>query len=203
MLWLGLGFAAALIGGLYLFARDLRAPAILLVAIAFGLALLLGRRLEARSDAAWQEAATRLQASFRPAPGVPYLATFGQPAPWDEWARYGQLQCLRAVDGSTADPPFALLHVRYSVRESRGETEGEDWYELAVAVVRLPPGEATGRLVPVNAPGEYVAVHNGASLFLWKKGDRGAGALVAPAELPQLLQQALGVARRLETAPRP
>jgi hypothetical protein len=197
MLWPGLAVAACLIGSWYLFTHDLRAAAMILGVVAFGLLFLLGRRIEGNRDAQWQEAARQVQGSFRSAPGPAYLGTFGAQAPWTHWARHGELQCQRAIDGGTAEAPFALLHVRYSVRENRGETSSEDWYEVAVAVVRTAQRSPAAALEPVDAGGDDEAVRNGEYVFVWKKGKRGAGELVAPAELPALLQQA----RRIAGAP--
>jgi len=172
--------------------RDLPAPAFLLIALAITVAFVIGRRIEGGRDGDWQDAARRMQGSFRSAVAAQDVATFGS-APWTRWAADGELQFPRAIDGRSAQPPFALLQVRYSVRERRGEEHPDSWYEVTVAAVALSqPGAAT-QLVPVD-DGAYAGARNGQALFLWKKGSPGAGASLPAADLPGLLQHARALA---------
>jgi hypothetical protein len=160
----------------------------------FVLLFLLGRRIEAQRDADWGAAARAVQGTLRT--GTPGdCSRFGRPAPWDDWARDGELQCPRAIDGSAADPPFALVQVRYSVRESRGEEHPDTWYEVTVAVLPLAGAAPVASLAPVAATPGYAGARNAQSLFVWKQGPRGAGAALPARELPGLLEQARTVAR--------
>jgi hypothetical protein len=174
--------------------RDLPAPAFLLIAFAIAAAFVIGKRIEGGRDSDWQEAARRVQGSFRSAVPAQDLAAFGL-APWTRWAADGELQFPRAIDGRHTRPPFSVLQVRYSVRERRGEEHPDSWYEVSVAAVAMPQGTATRELVPV-ADGEYAGAHNGQTLFLWKKGSPGAGASLPATELPELLQRARVLATR-------
>ena len=153
-------------------------PGLLLAAAGFALVFVFGRNIESRRDAAWQDAAARLQGTFRSKPACSELDRFGTPAPWAQWASDGELQCLRVIEGSD----WALVQVRYSVRERRGEEHPDSWYEVTVAAVR--------RTAAAAAPEGYLTMQNGTSLFLWKKGPRGAGASLEAGELPALLEQA-------------
>jgi hypothetical protein len=164
-------------------------PAGLLVVVGFGLLFILGRGIERGRDAQWKEAAARLQGTFRRGPACAGLAPFGA-APWDEWSRDGELQCPRAIEGSVDGLPYALVQVRYSVRERRGEEHPDSWYEVTVAAVRRTGNVAAGPLVAMAAPNGHQAMQNGRSVFLWKQGSPGAGASLDAAELPALLEQA-------------
>lgn len=153
-------------------------PGLLLAAAGFALVFVVGRNIESRRDAAWQDAAAGLQGTFRSKPPCSELDRFGTPAPWAQWASDGELQCLRVIEGSD----WAIVQVRYSVRERRGEEHPDAWYEVTVAAVRRPTAGA--------APEGYVAMRNGTTLFLWKKGTPGAGASLDAKDLPALLAQA-------------
>ncbi|MBC5781523.1 hypothetical protein H8N03_01120 [Ramlibacter sp. USB13] len=161
---------------------------VVLAVAVFALVFVLGRGIESRRDAAWQQAAERLQGTFRSGTSCAELERFGTPAPWAEWASDGELQCLRAIHGAAGGEPWALVQVRYSVRQRRGEEQPDAWYEVTVAALRRP-GAAEG-LSPVPAPEGHVAVRNAHSLFVWKKGSPGAGASLDASDLPQLLQAA-------------
>ena len=174
--------------------RELPPPAFLLLALAIAVAFVIGKRIEGGRDADWLEAARRVQGGFRsPASGAD-LAAFGT-APWMAWAADGELQFPRAIDGRGAQPPFALLQVRYSVRQRRGEEHPDAWYEVTVAAVAMPQGTPAQGLVPIT-DGDYVGARNGQAVFLWKKGGPGAGASLPAAALPALLQHARAVATR-------
>jgi len=181
---------ACFAGALFLWARGSQVSAALLVVAGFALVFMLGRRIETARDEGWQEAASRLQGTFRSGPSCAEEDRFGAPAPWSEWSRDGELRCLRAIEGNVDGVPFGLVQIRYSVRERRGEEHPDSWYEVTVAAVRRPEGIATGALVPVTAPEGYAGVQNGQSLFLWRRGSPGVGASIDAAELPALLEQA-------------
>ena len=168
--------------------RELLFPGILLAAAGFALVFYFGRGIEARRDAAWRDTAARLQGTFRSGPSCSGLERFGTPTPWAQWSSDGELQCLRVIEGSDAAGPWALVQVRYSVRERRGEEHPDTWHEVTVAALRRPTAAA--------APDGYVAMQNGQSLFLWKKSKVGAGASLDAEELPALLEQARRVAAR-------
>ena len=189
MPWLVALLLAFLLGSWAAWMRGLHTLAAVLIVPVFVLAFVVGRRIEAQRDADWASAATQVQGTFRTG-DAGYCASFGRPAPWDEWARDGQLQCARAIDGAAARPPFALLQIRYSVRESRGEEHPDTWYEVTVAVLRRPEGAAVQGLQAIPAPAGHAAVHNGQFLFVWKKASRGAGASLPAGELPALLAEA-------------
>jgi hypothetical protein len=92
--------------------------------------------------------------------------------------------------------PYALVQVRYSVRQRRGEEQPDAWYEVTVAAIHRAEGAAAAALAPAPAPDGYAAMQNARSLFLWKKGSPGAGASLRAAELPALLDAArLSLAR--------
>lgn len=165
-------------------------PGAVLVVAGFALVFMLGRSIEAGRDEAWQKAAARLQGTFRGERPCTDLARFGAPAPWSEWSRDGELRCLRAIEGGVDGVPYALVQIRYSVRERRGEEHPDSWYEVTVAAVHRPAGADSGALIPVAAPNGYAGMQNGRSLFLWKKGSPGVGASLDAAELPTLLEQA-------------
>jgi len=171
---------------------------IALLALALIAVFFLGRRLEGRLDERWQKVARSVQGQFLGSPFPAWVAHFGPDAPWHAWARNGALQIPRAIDGADAQPPFALVQVRYSVREARGETESEQWYEVTVVAVRVPPDTNTSRAWNVQAD-LRAAVADG-TLFVWKAGPRGAGASLRPEELPGLLQEARAMAVRLAPA---
>jgi hypothetical protein len=197
MLWLVALLLVLLLGSWAAWLRGLHAAAALLLVPVFVLAFVVGRRIEARRDADWASAATAVQGTTRAADPA-YCASFGRPAPWDEWARDGALQCSRAIEGRAANPPFALLQIRYSVRDGRGEEHPDSWYDVSVAVVRPAPAAPTaGSLRPVPAGNGYAAAHNGESLFVWKKARRGAGASLGASELPALLEEARRLAGTL------
>lgn len=168
----------------------MQVPGALFVAAAFALVFMLGRGIERGRDAGWQEAAARLQGTFHADRPCSELDRFGAPAPWGDWARDGELRCARSIEGSIGGVPYALVQVRYSVRERRGEEHPDSWYEVTVAVLQRAGGASTRALVPVTAPEGYVGAQNGRSLFFWKKGSPGAGASVDASELPMLLDQA-------------
>jgi hypothetical protein len=167
---------------------------VLLVALAFALVFAIGRRIEAGRDTDWQQAALRVKGNFRRALSPDDLAAFG-PAPWTTWAADGELQFPRAIDGRAAQPPFALLQVRYSMRERRGEEHPDSWYEVSVAAVAMPQGGPAHALVAIG-DGAHAGAHNGRTLFLWQKGGPGAGASLPAAALPDLLQHARALAAR-------
>ena len=190
MVWLvPLVFACA-VGAAFLWWRGFRVAGALLGLAGAGLLFVVGRGIETGRDAEWRQVAALLQGSFRRGPSCAEMDAFGTPAPWHEWARDGELQCVRAIHGDDAGVPWALVQIRYSVRERRGEEQPDSWYEVSVAVARLRVPGPSRNLEPVAVPDGYSAARNGQSLFLWKKGSRGAGAPVAPAELPLLLEQA-------------
>lgn len=190
MLWLLPVVIACLAGGWALWTRGMQLPGALLVVAAFALVFVLGRSIETGRDQAWQQAAARLQGTFRAGRPCTALERFGAPAPWSEWSSDGELQCLRSIEGDVDGVPYALVQIRYSVRERRGEEHPDSWYEVTVAAMHRRGGAAAGALLPVAAPDGYVGMQNGRSLFLWKKGSPGAGASLDAAELSTLLEQA-------------
>jgi hypothetical protein len=196
MPWLVPAVFASFAAAVFLWTRGLRVPAAMLGIASIALLFIVGRGIESGRDAGWREVAARLHGSFRPGPACAGLDRFGTPAPWTEWSRDGELQCTRAIDGEDAGVAWALVQIRYSVRERRGEEHPDSWYEVTVAVMRLRAVARSRNLVPVAAPDGYGAMQNGESLFLWKKGPPGAGASVIPAELPALLELAKGVRTR-------
>ncbi len=161
----------------------------ILVIAGFALVFVLGRGIEAGRDREWQQAAARMQGTFRGERPCAELDAFGAPAPWSEWASDGELRCLRSVEGELGGLPYAVVQIRYSVRQRRGEEQPDAWYEVTVAAVRRTGGAAGAGLVPVPAPDGHAAMQNARSLFLWKKGTPGAGAALPAAELPALLEQ--------------
>jgi hypothetical protein len=168
---------------------------VLLAAAALAIVFVLGRGIESRRDAAWEDVAARLHGTFRSAPACSELDRFGTPAPWAQWASDGELRCPRMIEGDDG-APWALVQVRYSVRERRGEEHPDTWYEVTVAVRRRAAAAGPqGLLATAAAPG-YAAVQNGASVFVWKKGTPGAGAPLAPGEMPALLEEARRLAAR-------
>jgi hypothetical protein len=203
MIWLAATLLASLAGLWFAWSRGLKLPALVLVAVAFSLVFLLGRRIEGARDVEWQELARRVQGTFQRDPGAGLLARFGAPAPWTAWAADGELQCPRAIVAADAHEPFALLQVRYSVRQRRGEEQPDAWYEVSVAAVRIPGGRATGSLAQVPAGADHVAAHNGEWLFLWKRGPLGAGEPPRPGELADLLQRAAAALKLLSPAAPP
>lgn len=190
MLWLLPVVIACLAGGWALWTRGMQLPGALLVVAAFALEFVLGRSIETGRDQAWQQAAARLQGTFRAGRPCTALERFGAPAPWSEWSSDGELQCLRSIEGDVDGVPYALVQIRYSVRERRGEEHPDSWYEVTVAAMHRRGGAAAGALLPVAAPDGYVGMQNGRSQFLWKKGSPGAGASLDAAELSTLLEQA-------------
>lgn len=190
MLWLLPVVIACLAGGWALWTRGMQLPGALLVVAAFALVFVLGRSIETGRDQAWQQAAARLQGTFRAGRPCTALERFGAPAPWSEWSSDGELQCLRSIEGDVDGVPYALVQIRYSVRERRGEEHPDSWYEVTVAAMHRRGGAAAGALLPVAAPDGYVGMQNGRSLFLWKRGSPGAGASLDAAELSTLLEQA-------------
>jgi hypothetical protein len=190
MLWLLPIVVACLAGGVFLWTRGVQVPGVLLLLVAFALVFVLGRSIESRRDKGWQEAAARLQGAFQAERPCTALEGFGAPAPWSEWSRDGELRCLRSIEGHVDGVPYALVQIRYSVRERRGEEHPDSWYEVTVAAVQRVGGTGAGALVAVPAPAGHAAMHNGRSLFLWKKGSPGVGASLDPGELPALLEQA-------------
>lgn len=196
MLWLIPAVVACFAAALVLWNRGLQVPAALALGAGFALLFVLGRGLESDRDAAWQDAAARLRGTFRSGPGCAGLERFGA-APWKEWASDGELQCPRAIEGEVEGVPYALVQVRYSVRERRGEEHPDSWYEVTVAVVARPGAAAAGPLSPVRTREGYAAVGNGRALFLWKKGSPGVGASLAAGDLPALLEEA----RSTDSAP--
>jgi hypothetical protein len=167
----------------------------LLAVAILALVFVFGRGIERRRDAAWQDLAERLQGTFRSAPACSELDRFGTPAPWAQWASDGELRCLRVIE-SKDGAAWALVQVRYSVRERRGEEHPDSWYEVTVAAVRRPAAAGPHALVATAAPDGSLAAQNGTSLFLWKKGTLGAGASLDVAEMPALLEEARGLAGR-------
>lgn len=190
MLWLVPAVVACFAGAWVLWARDLQLPGVLLALAGFALLFVLGRSIEAGRDQDWESVAARLQAKFRSHPPCADLGRFGAPAPWGEWARDGELQCQRAIEGTIDGVPYALVQVRYSVRERRGEEHPDSWYEVTVAALGRPNQGAGRALAPVAAPEGYTAVQNGQALFVWKNGSPGAGASLGATELPTLLEHA-------------
>ena len=65
MLWLVPAVFACFAAAVFLWSRGLRLPAALLGLASLGFLFFVGRGLESSRDAQWQEAAERLQASFR------------------------------------------------------------------------------------------------------------------------------------------
>src|SRR3954466_6548065 len=197
MLWLVPAVFASFAAAVFLWSRGLRVPAVILGVAGVGLLFFVGRGIESGRDAEWREVAARLHGSFRRGPSCAGMERFGTPAPWTGWAGDGELQCPRAIEGADAGAAWALVQIRYSVRERRGEEHPDSWYEVTVAVMRLRAGAPARSLVPAAAPDGYNAMRNGESLFLWRKGSPGAGASVTPAELRELLKQARRVLTRL------
>lgn len=175
--------------------RGMLVPFALLAGAALAIVFVLGRGIETRRDAAWKDVAARLQGTFRSAPACSALDRFGTPAPWAQWSSDGELQCPRMIEGSDG-APWALVQVRYSVRERRGEEHPDSWYEVTVAVRRLAAAAVPHPLLAAAASQGHAAVQNGTSVFVWKKGTPGAGASVAPGELPALLEEARRLAGR-------
>ena len=169
--------------------RGLHTVAAVMVVPLFVLLFMVGRRIEAQRDEDWSEAASAVQGSLRTG-AASDCGRFGRPAPWDAWARHGELQCPRAIDGSAGAAPFSLVQVRYSVREARGEEHPDTWYEVTVAVLPLAKGAAPATLQAVSTAAGYAGAHNGQSVFVWKQGRLGAGAPLSARELPALLEQA-------------
>ena len=169
---------------------------LLLVVLALAVVFVLGRRIEGARDSDWQGLAARLGAEFQGQPGAALLSQFGTGAPWMAWASDGELQCPRAIQGRDAAGPFALLQVRYSVRQRRGEEQPDAWYEVSVATVRLAQARTGAAPAPVATEPGYEAVHNGEWLFLWKKGRLGAGESLQPEQLPELLERARRLVRQ-------
>src|SRR5205085_6165138 len=110
--------------------------------------------------------------------------------PWEQWASDGELRCLRVIEGSDGGLPWALVQVRYSVRERRGEEHPDTWHEVTAAALRRPAPTDPPALVSVPATDGHVAMRNGQSLFVWKKGTPGVGASLKADELPMLLEEA-------------
>ena len=189
MPWLVALLLLVVVAGWAAWMRGLHTLTAVMVVPLFVLLFLVGRRIEAQRDADWTAAARGLQGIFRTGQAGD-CARFGRPAPWDEWARYGELQCPRAIDGSAAEAPFALVQVRYSVRESRGEEHPDSWYEVTVAVLPFVNGAAPAALQPVSTAPGYTGAYNGQSVFVWKQGSPGAGAPLSARELPTLLEEA-------------
>lgn len=190
MPWLLPAVLVCLAVGLFLWSRGMQLPGGVFVVAGFALLFMLGRSIETGRDQAWEEAAARLQGTFLGERPCTDLDRFGAPAPWTAWASDGELQCLRTIEGRVAGLPYALVQVRYSVRQRRGEEQPDAWYEVTVAALQRAAGAAGGALLPVAAPDGYAGMQNGRALFLWKKGSPGAGASIAAAELPALLEQA-------------
>ncbi|GAB3662328.1 hypothetical protein [Ramlibacter alkalitolerans] len=194
MSWLVALLLVVVVAGGAAWLRGLHTLAAVLVVPLFSLVFLVGRRIEAHRDADWSTGARAVQGSFRP--GTPGdCDRFGRPAPWDTWAQDGQLQCPRIIEGRAAHAPFALVQVRYSVREARGEEHPDTWYEVTVAVVPLARAAPQGRLDTVDAGADYAGAHNGQSLFVWKKSSRGAGASLPARDWPGLLDEGRRLAR--------
>lgn len=175
--------------------RRVLLPFALLAGAALAIVFVLGRGIESRRDAAWQDVAGQLQGTFRSGPACSELDRFGTPAPWAQWASDGELQCPRIIEGNDG-APWALVQVRYSMHERRGEEHPDTWYEVTVAARRLAAAAAPHSLVDVPATPGHAAMQNGASVFVWKKGTRGAGAPLAPGEMPALLEEARRAAAR-------
>ncbi|MEJ8838615.1 hypothetical protein [Ramlibacter sp. AN1133] len=191
MPWLVALLVLVAVAGAAAWMRGLHTVAAVMVVPLFVLLFLVGRRIEGQRDEGWSAAASAVQGTFRTGTAAD-CASFGRPAPWDDWARHGELQCPRLIDGRSTQPPFALLQVRYSVRESRGEEHPDTWYEVTVAVLPLAPGAAGapgGTLQPVAATPGHAGVHNGQAVFVWKQGTRGAGEPLPAGELPALLEE--------------
>lgn len=176
--------------------RGVLVPGVLLAGASLALVFVLGRGIEKRRDAAWQDVAERLHGTFRSGPACSELDRFGTPAPWEQWSNDGELRCLRVIEGSDGGAPWALVQVRYSVRERRGEEHPDTWYEVTVAALRRPASTAPSALVSAPATDGHVAMQNGQSLFVWQKGTPGAGASLKAGELPMLLEQARRLAAR-------
>jgi len=171
-------------------------PGILLAGASLAVVFVLGRGIEQRRDAAWQDAAERLHGTFRSRPACSELDRFGTPAPWAQWSNDGELHCLRVIESVEGRAPWALVQVRYSVRERRGEEHPDTWYEVTVAALRRPAPTAPAAMVSAPAPDGYAAVQNGQSLFVWRKGTPGVGASLKASELPMLLEEARRLAAR-------
>lgn len=176
--------------------RGVLVSGVLLAGASVALVFVLGRGIEKRRDAAWQDVAESLHGTFRSGPACSELDRFGTPAPWAQWSKDGELRCLRVIEGNDGEAPWALVQVRYSVRELRGEEHPDTWYEVTVAALRRPASTAPAALVAAPAPAGHVAVLNGQSLFVWRKGTPGVGASVSARELPMLLEQARLLAAR-------
>jgi len=176
--------------------RGLLVPGVLLAGAGLALVVVFGRGIERRLDAAWQEAAERLHGTFHGGRACSELDRFGAPTPWEQWANDGELRCLRVIEGSDGGLPWALVQVRYSVRQRRGEEQPDSWYEVTVAALRRRGSTAPPALVSAPASDGHVAVQNGQSVFVWKKGSPGAGASLKPGELPMLLEEARRLAAR-------
>ena len=194
--WLIPASAVSLLACGAAWAKGPRPLALALTVATFVLLFLLGRQIEGDRDARWDAVAGELRGQLLAPPEPGWLAGFGPGAPWNAWASDGELQCRRAIDGTSGTAPFALLHIRYSQRERRGEEHPDTWYDVSVAAVRLSaPADARPQAVAAS-PG-YEAVRSGQWLFAWKKGRIGAGEALAASELPALLAEA----RRLAQAP--
>jgi len=189
MPWLLALLLLVVIAGVAAWMRGLHTVAALMAVPLFVLLFMAGRRIESQRDEDWSAAAAAVQGTLRTG-AASDCARFGRPAPWDDWARHGELQCPRSIDGSAANPPFALVQVRYSVREARGEEHPDTWYEVTVAVLPLPRRAPRDTLQALPAAAGYAGAHNGQSAFVWKQGSRGAGVPLPAAELPVLLQEA-------------
>jgi hypothetical protein len=175
--------------------RGVLVPVVLLGA-SLALVFVVGRGIEKRLDAAWQDVAERLHGAFQGGRACSELDRFGTPTPWEQWANDGELRCLRVIEGSDGGVPWALVQVRYSVRQRRGEEQPDAWYEVTVAALRRSASTTPPALVSARAPDGHVAMQNGLSLFVWKKGTPGAGASLKPGELPMLLEEARRLAAR-------
>src|SRR4051812_34027127 len=155
MPWLVPAVFASFAAAVFLWSRGLRVAAVILGVAGFGLLFFVGRGIESGRDAEWREVAARLHGSFRRGPSCAGLERFGAPAPWTEWAADGELQCTRAIEGEDAGGAWALVQIRYSVRERRGEEHPDSWYEVTVAVMRLRAVARSPNLGPVAAPDGY------------------------------------------------
>lgn len=195
MTWLVPVVFACFAAAVFLWTRGLRIAAALVGLVGVGLLFFVGRGIEVERDTGWKEAAARLHGTFRSRPACADLDRFGTPAPWAEWANDGELQCLRLIEGETAGGPWALVQVRYSVRQRRGEEQPDAWYEVTAAVMRRAAAGAARNLAPLPSAEAYTAVHNGPSVYVWKKGPLGAGASLRAEELPALLEEARRIAR--------
>jgi hypothetical protein len=189
MPWMVLALVAALLGGWYAFTHGRQPIAIVLLAVAFGLVFVIGRRIEGQRDAGWKDAAGQLLAHFDAKPGLEILRSFGSPAPWDTWAQGGALQCPRAISGATRTERFALLQVRHPVRAARGEDAPEQWQGVVVAVLQRR-AQPAGVLKPVEAGPGYEAADNGEWLFVWKKAPVDREEQATASTLLALLQEA-------------